>query len=214
MYQRLTFGADAIAYIRLKLSTRGMFWRLLTELPLELGKVFAYLPHTAALRDLLYFEWHLHRRKDLENRRVDYEYRERERELILNYTKEPGYRVLVFYGDTAPMGSRIRAREGVVETYHHVLDYTRKNDASPPPMAETHYIMQGALRKEDLDYSIENVAERLPFFCALTSLPDACHLPADKLLSEGVIRELAIRAEGVIVGAYGGNANPYLEQNE
>ena len=55
MYQRLEFGPDAKAFVRLRLSEGPLLARLLWELPLEWGRVVAFLPLTPGPRELIHF---------------------------------------------------------------------------------------------------------------------------------------------------------------
>jgi hypothetical protein len=65
-----------------------------------MGRVFAWLPLTPSLWDLLHFAWYINKRADLETGAVDSEYREKLLEFIAAYLREPSSRLAIFRGSS------------------------------------------------------------------------------------------------------------------
>lgn len=205
MFQRLEFGADAKAYIRFQLSTRSSFWRYLCELPLEMGRVFAFLPLTPTIRDLLHFAWHINSREDLESGTVDSEYREKEREFIASFLLGPSNRLAVFYGGTAPPLKRPVRLVGGVTTFFFTRSFPNNYSSEVPTITDMYYLVRAGVSGDTLDEGL-SVAQRMPFFGALTSLPEGRPLPGSEELDDQMLRSLASRTESILVGAYGDDA--------
>jgi hypothetical protein len=208
MYQRLEFGADAKAYIRLQLSKQSTLWQLLCDLPLEMGRVFGFLPPTAKARDLIHFAWHLHDKADLEQDRVDYSYRQKERDLIAAFLETAENGAAIFYGATIGPGGKVPNYDGPVATFYHVLRYPNNYSNEVPTRTEVHYLVKAGVTREELGFALDNAIQRTPFLAALTSLPRGfSSLPGDKQINEELLRDMAFRVETIFVSAYGDDAN-------
>jgi len=80
---------------------------MLCRLPLESGSVFAFLPPTVTAWDLLHFEWPVNSRGDLGANRVDWEYLDKQRDLVASFLVEGPGNVAFLYCDTLPPGRKV-----------------------------------------------------------------------------------------------------------
>jgi hypothetical protein len=204
MYQRLNYREDGNAYVRLKLSQSSSLWRLLAQIPIDRGQVISYLPPTASNAAIPFMEWHLHSREDLQNRKVDYEYRTKERDFLAGRLNKRPRGVGIFYGCTVAGGGRTRSidEEDVTTAYHMITDAK-----GAIVMTEVYYVVGNSMTRERLDYLLDNVVERLPFLGVLTSVPPGMEFPQSKQMSKAFLEGLALYSEVITVGAYGGDAN-------
>jgi len=96
MFTLMEYGPDANCFIRQRLSTQGELWRLLLRLPIEEGKVTAYLPREFPLFDLKHFAWSLITAEERESSSVDLEYMRQTLRFVLNYLRSGTDCVAVF----------------------------------------------------------------------------------------------------------------------
>jgi hypothetical protein len=185
MYQRLEYGRDANAFIRLQLSRGPRLARLLCHLPLELGRVVAFLPPHVELWNVLHFAW-LINTLDAARDRVDYEYRDKEHNVIVEYLKRGQGRAAVFYRRTAPPGK----------------DFSK----APVPGADL-YFYEIVHR--------QNEAERICSTEVLASLPDTLpQVGEDGTITEETLKMIASRTEMILVSAYDRDATLIWSRTE
>jgi hypothetical protein len=208
MYQKLDFGPDAKAFLRLQLSTQSGLWQMLCELPLEMGRMFGFLPPTATTRQLIHFAWALNRREDLEQDKVDWEYRQLERDFIADFVMQKSDRMALFYGDTIPPGKNVPQSSGPVRIYYRTLRFPNAYSADVPTRTEIYYMLNADMTRKDIDQVIKNNVSRMPLIAALTSSPPNFEgFREDRQLDESVLRVLAARTESIVVSAFDFDAN-------
>lgn len=202
MFQKLEFNKSAIVFLRAALETQGCLWRLLSSLPLENGRVFAYLPNTVRRGDLLKFDWALHRLDDLQNQTVDWEYREKELEFLITYVHLPGRHVGIFRGtalpETYPPVDVVSPL--MVMTYNSAAENVRVQSSK---RRELYYLLDPSVHDdEDVRIVVES-ADRMPFMGALTSLPPGLpELPRCHSATTEELETLAIQTEHILVSAF------------
>ncbi len=207
MVQLLEFGPDAKAYIRLQLSKQETLWRALCDLPLEMGRVFAWLPPHVSLWDLLHFAWHINKRIDSEAGTIDYEYREKQNSYIATHLGESSNKLAIFRGTPSPPLKEIRNLTGPVSTYRLTRRFPNTYSDEVPTITEIHHIIKAPVTREEVDSALAGPLEGMPFTGVLTSLPpDHPGLPEERELDYSFIQLLVRRAEAILVGAYGDDA--------
>jgi len=202
MYQKVSYGADAKAYIRLKLSMQGTLWRMAAQLPIDDGNVAGFLPAIQDANDLKFFEWHLHSRKVIE-KGLDKEYVCAERNYIAAILDEQKQGLGIFNGGIVYPGGNIRAVNlEDVRTVYFVREHSAEEVTT-----EVYYVVQHGITRERLDYFLDNVVERLPRIGLITTIGPDDHFRADQRLSQDMLANLVSGARCIVAGVYGGDAN-------
>lgn len=206
MFQKLNFGPDAIAFIRLQLSTRGTFWQMLCDLPLEMGRVSAFLPPAATPKDLLHFAWHLNVRKDLEAGSVDWEYREREREFVADYFQQ-GHRAAIFRGETQPPPrGGPRQIGGAIRGLTLTRSFPNTYSSEVPTITDVYYLLAEPADPKQVLEGYDSM-ERMPLLGALASLPATAELPGNgQEVDRDFLQWFAGRTECILCSAFGNDA--------
>src|SRR5579875_3255110 len=129
MYQKLEFGSDAKAFIRLRMSQGPGLANLLLRLPIENGRVVAFLPPMVDFWHLKHFLWPIHSVEGVSQDDIDWDYREREYDLVHDFLSDREDAIAIFYTATFPPGREpLRVVHPRVENWvHHVVH--RKADA-------------------------------------------------------------------------------------
>jgi hypothetical protein len=201
MYQRLEFGADAKAFIRLQLSTGPTLSRFLCELPLEQGRVVAFLPPTVQLWNLLHFAWPINSPDDLLYERVDGEYREREHNVIADFLKEGYGKAAVFYKDTFPPG-REAARISHDAVGNWLCEIVHSQSSSERVFStEQYFVLKAPLSKDKVLECLKYVKGASKLIGTLLTAPEP--LPRENgLITRETLQAVASRTEMIFVSAY------------
>jgi hypothetical protein len=212
MYQRLEYGRDANAFIRLQLSRGPRLARLLCHLPLELGRVVAFLPPHVELWNVLHFAW-LINTLDAARDRVDYEYRDKEHNVIVEYLKRGQGRAAVFYRRTAPPGKDFsKAPVPGADLYFYEIVH-RQNEAERICSTEVYLSSQEPLTKEEVR-KIPG-SESMGLIAVLASLPDTLpQVGEDGTITEETLKMIASRTEMILVSAYDRDATLIWSRTE
>ena len=207
MYQKLEFGPDAKAFIRLKLSTGPALAQSLCELPLELGRVVSFLPTTPKLWDLLHFARAINSRADLESGRVDREYRDRERDVVVNFLKEGSSNAAFFYTHTFTperKPQRVTQDSSVDYFYHHTH---MKYGEEKTHFTDGYFLLRAPLPKDQILECLQRVTRERAFVGTLINLSEP--LPEAKeggTITRETLQLIAARTEMILVSAYDDDA--------
>ena len=202
MYQKLDFGPDATAFVRLQLSMQSGLWPMLCDLPLEMGRVFGFFPPTASTRQLIHFAWPLNSRADIEAGNVDYEYRQLEKNFVLDFVTQASGRMGIFRGDTLPPGKPVPEGPRPLNIYRrHLRPNHHAENASG--RTEIYHIVSGGMTREDVDQVVSNYVSRMPLMAALLSgSSDFEERLINKELDESVLQRFVAETQTIIVSAY------------
>jgi hypothetical protein len=209
MFEKVEFGLNAASYIRLQLSTWDVLWQRLCTLPLEAGRVHAFLPPTTTPWDLLHFAWHLNSRKDLEDGSVDYEYQVQEHAFVVERINQAPNRVGVFLGEVIPDKSRgPRAIPGAIATQTTEV-FSNRYDDKIRAMTNIYYMLRPGPAEPMI--TAYNCFERMPFIGMITSLPDeAPEVFQGQELTDEFLDKLAANTTAILVSAFGNDATLIL----
>ncbi|MEW6217261.1 MAG: hypothetical protein AB1543_06225 [Candidatus Bipolaricaulota bacterium] len=167
-----------LPYIVRSLELGGGLAAHLLSLPLELGEVVATVPETTPQQDLLRFEV-----GGIVNGRETGHFLE---ELITKHLRIRGNRYVVFESDLSRRAPALSTAEEPYFFYRdETLYYVDANLASPESI-------RGVLRW----------ARRWPLLGVLSSLAAAAPIEVRSEVDDELLKELAIRTEHLVVGAY------------
>lgn len=112
MYQKGELGCAAKAYVRLQISRGTTLGNAPCQLPLEAGRVIAFVPPYASSWDLMHFKLGLNTLQRHAEDRVDAEYRARECEVLRGIVNKEG-RAALLYRDTVQPDSNFHVSGAV-----------------------------------------------------------------------------------------------------